>query len=50
MFSMKDYLLAGFFCSKCFNIIDGNLSGIVRTCENCNRANQKHKKREKEKV
>jgi hypothetical protein len=35
MFEMKDYLLAGFFCSKCFNIIDGQLSGLVRECDNC---------------
>jgi hypothetical protein len=46
---MKDYLLAGFFCSKCFNIIDGHLSGIVRECNNCKKVTGK-KVREKEKA
>jgi hypothetical protein len=43
MLSMKDYLLAGFFCSKCFNIIDGQLSGLVRECDNCKKLTVVHK-------
>lgn len=40
---MKDYLLSGFFCSKCFNIIDGQLRGSVRECDNCKRLTIVHK-------
>ena len=49
---MKDYLLAGFFCSRCFNIIDGQISGIVRECDNCKRLTvvRKRKNKEKEKA
>jgi hypothetical protein len=50
MFSMKDYLLAGFFCSKCFNIIDGHLSGVVRECDNCKQITVVRKIKIKEKA
>ncbi len=49
MFSMKDYLLAGFFCSKCFNIIDGHLNGDQRVCDNC-KSSGSVKKKVKEKA
>jgi hypothetical protein len=50
MFSMKDYLLHGFFCSKCFNIIDGHLHGVVRECDNCKNVTVVRRVKEKEKA
>lgn len=32
---MNDFVLAGFFCKKCFNFIDGSLPGSPRTCPHC---------------
>ena len=32
---MKEFIFAGIFCSKCFNIISDNQSGNLRICQNC---------------
>lgn len=32
---MKEFIFAGVFCSKCYHIIENNLGGNLRICQNC---------------
>lgn len=39
---IKEFVMVGFFCSKCYSIIDGHFSrdGVFRTCDNCSKASK----------
>jgi hypothetical protein len=47
---MKEFVVAGFFCRKCYTIIDGEFSGKTRSCPNCMKVEEKPKKEHKIKI
>jgi Zn finger protein HypA/HybF involved in hydrogenase expression len=47
---MKEFVVAGFFCRKCYTIIDGEFSGKTRFCPNCLKTKLKITKDKKIKI